>query len=547
MPEEKGTSQLQRAIETTLASPRVFQGMSHTASSSSALTQPPAPTIGRGKKYPSGWWDFFKANLPLPIVILLIVWLSKYVESRSFGAYNQRVTMLIGFNIILAVSLQLINGFSGQFSLGHAGFMAVGAYMAAYPAINLSKKLNDPGPCGWFFVTLAILVTVVGTGVLLLFLALRAARRIHKSLPGLLLLGLIAWIMVDLARAANYTDVPGRFVWTHLFTAISDGFGWLLNQGLENAAKVSGWLPESWRQPTCFLVLVIGGGACAAVVGLIVGMPALRLRGDYLAIATLGMAEIIRILIQNSQPLGGALGLTRIPRYTSFSWLYGIAAVTIAVIWRVAYSAKGRAIMAVREDEVAASACGIDATHHKVMSFMIGAFFGGVAGALFALNERNIAPYQFGLQKSIEIVVMVTLGGLGSISGSVIAAIVLTLLLELLREPPSIGKWGWSGIVVLAIAFVIIAILWRDRRWIWTAMTGLILCGLWEFGVFLASHYQVDLAQFRMIIYSLSLILMMLLRPQGLLGGIELWPRRRRWRRAAVATEARDDKGESNA
>jgi ABC-type branched-subunit amino acid transport system permease subunit len=216
------------------------------------------------------------------------------------------------------------------------------------------------------------------------------------------------------------------------------------------------------------------------------------------------------------------------------------------VMWRVAYSAKGRAIMAVREDEIAASACGIDATHHKVMSFIIGSFFGGVAGALFALHERNIAPYQFGLQKSIEIVVMVTLGGLGSISGSVIAAIVLTLLLELLREPPSIGKWGWIGVVACAIAFMIIAWKWRDRRWTIAAVTILILCGIWELGVFLASHYKVDLAQFRMIIYSLLLILMMLLRPQGLLGGIELWPRRRGWRRTPVATEDRDDKGESH-
>jgi branched-chain amino acid transport system permease protein len=495
------------------------------------------------RKIPSGWWDFLKANLPLPIVILLIVWLSKYVESRAFGAYNQRVTMLIGFNIILAVSLQLINGFSGQFSLGHAGFMAVGAYLAAYPAINLSKKFADPGACGWFFVTLATLVSVVGTALFMLFLGLRLSRRFHKSLPGILLMGLIAWLLIDLARAANYAETPARFVWTRLFTSISSWFDWLLTHGLPNASKTTEWLPVAWRQPVCFVVLLIGGGACAAVMGLIVGMPALRLRGDYLAIATLGMAEIIRILIQNSQPLGGALGLTRIPRFTNFSWLFGAAAVTIAVMWRVAYSAKGRAIMAVREDEVAANACGIDATHHKVVSFIIGAFFGGVAGALFALNERNIAPYQFGLQKSIEIVVMVTLGGLGSISGSVIAAIVLTLLLELLREPPSIGKWGWIIVAAIMVAGILLTLKSRNRRWLYAAITVLILCSLWELGVFLANHYGVELSQFRMIIYSLLLIIMMLLRPQGLLGGIELWPRRKRWRKLSVAT---GDRGESH-
>jgi ABC-type branched-subunit amino acid transport system permease subunit len=520
--------------------------MSNDSLSSSTLTQVVSRSTGQKGKAPSGWWDFLKANLPLPIVILLICWLSKYVDSRAFGAYNQRVTMLIGFNIILAVSLQLINGFSGQFSLGHAGFMAVGAYMAAYPAINLSHKLSDPGACAWFFVTLAVLVGVVGTALFLLFWGLRATRRAHSSLPAILLIGLILWVLVDLARAVNYPTPPARFVWTHLFTGISDGFGWLLTNGVPGASKVSVWLPDGWRQPICFIVLVIGGGGSAAVMGLIVGMPALRLRGDYLAIATLGMAEIIRILIQNSQPLGGALGLTRIPRYTNFSWLFGFAAVTIAVIWRIAYSAKGRAIMAVREDEVAASACGIDTTHHKVMSFIIGSFFGGVAGALFALNERNIAPYQFGLQKSIESVVMVTLGGLGSISGSVIAAIVLTVLLELLREPPSLGMWGWLSVSVIVVVLVIIALARRDRRWIWGAITLTILCSLWEFGVFLAKHYGVNLAQFRMIIYSLSLVLMMLLRPQGLLGGIELWPRRRRRKCAPVTTLDRADRGESH-
>jgi len=200
------------------------------------------------------------------------------------------------------------------------------------------------------------------------------------------------------------------------------------------------------------------------------------------------MAEIIRIAIQNARPLGGALGLTGIPKYTNFAWLYAVALVTIIVIWRLAYSAKGRAIMAVREDEIAAAAVGVDPTHHKVVAFVIGAFFGGVAGAAFALHERSITPSYFGFQKSIEIVAMVTLGGLGSISGAILAAVVLTLLPEVLRP----------------------------------------------------------ISEYRMIIYALLLITMMLLRPQGLLGGRELWPRR--WRRPPtprrdpVATEDRDDR-----
>jgi ABC-type branched-subunit amino acid transport system permease subunit len=213
------------------------------------------------------------------------------------------------------------------------------------------------------------------------------------------------------------------------------------------------------------------------------------------------------------------------------------------VIWRVAYSSKGRAIMAVREDEIAASAVGIDTTHHKVLAFIIGSFFGGVAGALFALHERSIAPYQFGLTKSIEIVVMVTLGGLGSISGAVLAAVLLTVLLELLRDPPSLWPWGWVIVIAIIAVLALITWRWRDRRFGWWALVLFILAALWQTGVIAARRFDVPLQDFRMIIYSLALILMMLLRPQGLLGGFELWPKRRGPRLEAVATEDRDDVG----
>src|SRR5436190_8644059 len=315
----------------------------------------------------SGWWDTAVANVPVPIALIAIVLLGLVVEGEWFGAYNQRVVMLIGFNIILAVSLQLINGFSGQFSLGHAGFMAVGAYMAGYPALFLSKRLNDPGASLWFFVTLGALVMVVGFGLIFLFWGIRATRKIAGPIPAILVLVLICWILFDLHGASQPREgaLPAPYIWSHLFGLITGAFNTMLTSGTPVLSKLSAWLPDFAREPICFLVLVIGGGCCAGVVGLIVGLPALRLRGDYLAIATLGFAEIIRILIQNSAPLGGALGLTGIPKHTNFAWLYGFAVITALVIWRVAYSAKGRAIMAVREDEVAASSIGIDTTHHK--------------------------------------------------------------------------------------------------------------------------------------------------------------------------------------
>jgi ABC-type branched-subunit amino acid transport system permease subunit len=431
----------------------------------------------------SGWWDTVKSNAPVPVVIALLALLTPLVEQREF-AYYGRMVMLVGFNIILAVSLQLINGFSGQFSLGHAGFMMVGAYLAAYPAMTYSKRLGDPATTLWFYVSLGLVAAAAALVVLGVFLAVRASRKIRPWLPTVLLIAVAVWVVVDLSQGSRHNDPPARFVWSRGIALVQESFGWLIEHGSPAAAKVSAKLPAAARAPITFIVLLVGAGLCAAGAGLIVGIPALRLRGDYLAIATLGMAEIIRIVIQNSRPLGGALGLTGIPRYTDFAWLYGFAVVTIVVVWRIAYSARGRLIMAVREDEVAAAAVGIDTTRQKVLAFVTGAFFGGCAGALFAMYERSITPGYFNIAKSIEIVVMVTLGGLGSISGAVLAAVVLTLLPEVLRP----------------------------------------------------------IADYRMIIYSLLLVFMMLLRPQGLLGGRELWPRRRGPRVAAAATEDRDDR-----
>jgi branched-chain amino acid transport system permease protein len=310
-------------------------------------------------------------------------------------------------------------------------------------------------------------VTAVAAAVLYVaFVLLRRTRKLHAALPPVLLMAMLAWIVADVANASKYDAPPAHFVWSKALAMLADSFTWMIEHGAPVAARMSAALPEAMRQPFSYVILLIGGGIGAAVTGFIVGLPTLRLRGDYLAIATLGLAEIIRIAIQNAEPLGGALGLTGIPKYTNFGWLYAGVIITIVVIWRLAYSAKGRAIMAVREDEIAAAAIGVDPTHHKVTAFVIGAFFAGVAGAMFALYERSITPSYFGFQKSIEVVVIVTLGGLGSISGAILAAIVLTLLPEVLRP----------------------------------------------------------IAEYRMIIYSLLLIAMMLLRPQGLLGGRELWP-----------------------
>jgi branched-chain amino acid transport system permease protein len=252
--------------------------------------------------------------------------------SAHYNRYYLGVALDVGINIILAVSLNLINGHTGQFSLGHAGFMAVGGYMAAAITLGLGPKLP----------------------------------------PAL--------------------------------------------------------------APVLFLGALLAGGLLAALAGLAVGVPTLRLRGDYLAIVTLGFGEIIRVILQNLECVGAASGLKGIPHETTVFWAFGLAAVTVYVVGCLVTSTYGRGFLAVHDDEVAASACGINPTRYKVTAFVIGAFFAGIAGGLYAHHKQFLSPTGFDFMKSIDIVVMVILGGMGRTAGVIVAAILLTLLPEFLRH-----------------------------------------------------------------------------------------------------------------
>ena len=319
-----------------------------------------------------------KRGLALAATLLALVVLN-IVLPRVTNPYHFQVLMLIGINIVLAVSLNLVNGFTGQFSIGHAGFMAVGAYTSAM----FTLKLGAPLAASW------------------------------------------------------------------------------------------GFLPPPVAQGLVLLMALVAGGLLAAAAGYIVGLPSLRLRGDYLAIVTLGFGEIIRVLILNIDAIGAARGLPGIPQYSTFFWVFGTAVAVIVLARRTATSTHGRALFAIRDDEVAAEALGVDTTRYKVLAFVLGAFFAGVAGGLFAHFLSYLNPSSFTFLKSIEVIAMVVLGGMGSITGSVLAAIVLTLLPEVLRS----------------------------------------------------------VKELRMVIYSLMLIVLMITRPQGLMGTRELdlgkWFRKR--------------------
>jgi branched-chain amino acid transport system permease protein len=307
------------------------------------------------------------------------------VGSFQLTPYVTRVVMLAGVAVTLAVSLNLINGFTGQFSIGHAGFMAVGAYSSAYFSVNYGASLAE---------------SIGGTP------------------------------------------------------------GWLVSLALATLV----------------------GALVAAVAGLLVGVPSLRLKGDYLAIVTLGFGQIIVVLINNIESVGGARGYSGIPIVKSFFWIFLVAVVTIAVVYNIVHSAFGRALISIREDELAAEAMGVNTTRYKVLAFVISSAMAGAGGVLLAHFDGYLNPKSFEFIRSFEILIMIILGGLGSIVGSILGAILLTVLPEALR----------------------------------------------------------GFAEYRMVIYSLLLIILMITRPQGLLGNADPFKGWRARRRNKSRTEAEE-------
>jgi branched-chain amino acid transport system permease protein len=186
-------------------------------------------------------------------------------------------------------------------------------------------------------------------------------------------------------------------------------------------------------QGALFLGALLAGGLAAAAAGLLVGIPSLRLRGDYLALVTLGFGEIIRVVFQNVDALGGALGLNGIPAYTTIAWVGVFAALAVFTVSCLVGSTYGRGFIATHDDEVAAESVGLDTTRYKITAFVVGAFFAGIAGGLYGHFKLTITPTGFDFTKSIEIVVMVILGGMGNTLGVILAAVLLTLLPEVLR------------------------------------------------------------------------------------------------------------------
>lgn len=202
-----------------------------------------------------------------------------------------------------------------------------------------------------------------------------------------------------------------------------------------------------------FIVALLGGGIVAGLIGFIIGIPTLKLKGDYLAITTLGFCQIVVVIIQNIPQLGGAQGLTGIPPKTTFAWTFFAMIITILIIYNIVHSSQGRAMISVREDEIAAEAMGINTTKYKIMAFVIGSFLAGFAGGLYSHYMMYIEPTTFNFLKSVDFITYVVLGGIGSIPGCIVSTAVLTYLPEGLRG------FGDLRMVIYPILLIVIMIL----------------------------------------------------------------------------------------
>lgn len=376
---------------------------------------------------------FWSVRLASVVIALAACVLLQMVTGHA-SDYAQRIVVLVGLYITLSVSLNLINGITGQFSIGHAAFYQVGAYLTGYLTLNYFAK-----------------------------------QPIHNML---------LWV----------------------------------------------------------IVMMFVGAVGAAIAGFIVGLPSLRLRGDYLAIVTLGFGEIIRIIVQNQPAIGGSYGMNVSPKYQSVGLVWLLAIVCIAVCRNLLKTAHGLPFLSVREDEVASQAMGVNVTRVKVTAFLIGSAFAGAAGALLAHFEGFITPTTFGMDVSFIILTMVVLGGTGSITGSIFAAALLAYLPEYLRglkgsdgQPlmiPGSNVVAWLIAVAVAVSLI---------RWVINSYTGdkLKKTGLYlgAFAIAVVSRFvaafflhmipvmankQIPIDQVRMVIFAVALIVIMLLRPQGI-------------------------------
>ena len=408
------------------------------------------------------------------LVALLFVGLS-FLTQNVLSTYQNKVLMTVGINIILAVSLNVATGYLGQLPLGHAGFMAVGAYTCA-----LFTKFC-PLPDGVSFAIGLVLACIVAglfgvligipalrlTGDYLAILTLGFGEIIRITLNNIDdVLGFKLFYgskgLKNIPKYSNFTNVFLCVVITcfliHAMMKSRHGRAVLAIRDNEIAAESCG-IQTTYYKVMAFAFSAAFAGLAGGLYACYIGVPALRLTGDYLAILTLGFGEIIRITLNNiDDVLGfklfyGSKGLKNIPKYSNFTNVFLCVVITCFLIHAMMKSRHGRAVLAIRDNEIAAESCGIQTTYYKVMAFAFSAAFAGMAGGLYACYIGVLNPSTFGFMKSIEILVMVVLGGMGSMLGSILSATVLTILPEATRSFESYRMVVYSLVLILMMIF----------------------------------------------------------------------------------------------
>lgn len=320
-------------------------------------------------------------NTILTLVLFVLLMIGVFGAQKYLNAYLIRILNTACIYVVAAVAYNLINGVTGQFSLGPNAFMAIGGYTVALLMLPLAQKEE-------------------------------------------------VYFLQPLIWPLNSFSFP----------------------------------------PSLFIVALFLGGLFAALFAFLIGIPTLRLRGDYLAIATFGFGEIVIVLANNLIPVtNGALGIKGIPEYTNLWWTANWAFWTVFVIKNLVNSSFGRALKAIRENEIAAEAMGVNLFRHKLLAFVLSGFFAGVAGGLFVTLISTVSPTLFTFSMTFNLLIIIVLGGLGSITGSTVTAILFAFLQELLREveaPHTIGSWTFPGIpgmrmVVFSVILVILMIFYR--------------------------------------------------------------------------------------
>ena len=266
---------------------------------------------------------------------------------------------------------------------------------------------------------------------------------------------ILVGINIILAVSLNLINgVTGQFSIGHAGFYAIGGYtsAALVVYGRPLVRGVLNFLPSMAQDAVVLVVGLLAGALAAGLAGVAVGIPSLRLRGDYLAIVTLGFGEIIRVFILNIDAIGGSRGFSGIPQLSNLFWVYLLVLITILTIRNLIDSSYGRAFISIRDDEIAAEAMGVDTTRYKVLSFVISSMFAGIAGALFGHFTMYLHPNSFLFTTSFYLIIMIVVGGLGSIAGSVLGAILVTVALEVFRG------FGAFRLVNFAILLVLIMI-----------------------------------------------------------------------------------------